>query len=382
MVKREKKMKKLFACTLITLSLCALPAFAGAVETPAAGAADLQVLSLQEYNGAAVALSEASGWEPGVDYVLNTSEGAIPIYIEDEQAPIKPELEDVQAFMGNALQAQQEETANAQEEYEFIQVDPDVTYIYRDYLPEKSLVLTNTDAVTEAEAEAFSTRAGNPTDLPNGIGGKAVTYSSSVNTFSANVTANNLSFASSVPDDGFNNGVAFYNYLGFSASGVETDLGLQWSNKNQGWNPYFLFSGKNGKETIANGKADVIAGSENDLYKATPSYPTTLSIDRNYKCSDNVYRVKLNVKGTKTNMNSGVTTVVGGYGVSGSVKYKALSTVTAGSESKIKTGTKIDATFSSVKIGSSAVSTYSQVLYDNTTIPSYYPNLVYNVKKQ
>ncbi|MDD2498281.1 MAG: hypothetical protein PHY90_09155 [Desulfitobacteriaceae bacterium] len=77
--------------------------------------------------------------------------------------------------------------------------------------------------------------------------------------------------------------------------------------------------------------------------------------------------------------------IVAGNGITTSIKYKALTTVAVGEkgkESDIKTGTRVDSTYSNIKIGNNPVTTYESVQYDNTTIPSFYPDLIYNVKKQ
>lgn len=354
-----------------------------------------------------VVVGEIKAFDPEVDkiynqvindktpqYVLKTSIGNIPVFVNSPGFSCnKITTHKMEIFINGAIQSAKDDlktvNVSAIDEYEFISIESDATYIYCHYPERCYIMITPTGESVQLNKETqdneFSVNAGSYFDLPKGIGGRAITYSTSTNNFSGSVTSANLNYADSTPDNGQEDDtkINFFNYLGITGASVEGDLGLIWSNTYQGWRPYYRLV-QNGTTYVHNINADTIEGSLSYLFKATLSYPTTISVDKNYTYNQ-LTKVKLTISGTRTNMSNGITSIVAGNGITTSIKYKALTTVAVGEkgkESDIKTGTRVDSTYSNIKIGNNPVTTYESVQYDNTTIPSFYPDLIYNVKKQ
>ena len=365
---------------LIFSTLLFVSAFAATDNKASIDTSPVTVQQLKEYNAKTDSAfsKEINGQLP--QYILETSLEDIPVYITDSSVPDSDvTAATMQNFVNGARKSAKDDLKlnKSTQSYEFIDIEEETTYIYQNSVKESCIIITPSQEgipLTSTKSNIKTSSYGTVYAMPDGIGGKAVTFSGSAAPFSAIVTSSNINYAGSVPDNGPPADVRkinFFNYLGIVSASAEGDLGMMWSNTYQGWRAYFRLT-QNGVTYMYDTPVTptLITGSDtlSYLYKATPNYPTTMSVDKSYNYNGST-KIKLTVTGTRTNLRAGTTSIVAGTGISASIQYKVLTTIANNnSEDYIKKGARIDSTYSSVKVGTSAVTSYQSVLRDNTTI--------------
>ncbi|WP_089609209.1 YrpD family protein [Dehalobacterium formicoaceticum] len=352
----------------------------------------IELESLEQFNPAIHAdINLPKEVNQAPDLILKTNQGQVPVYLSDELKTTQDiESYDFRVFLQEALKNQPADSKekfnslnNASEEYEFVCVEDEQTLaFYNNSAGQVMMEVTSTDRSIDVHAEqpAIIPLATN-VNLPDGYGARARTYSSSADYITAALRSGAPNYNGSVPDNGEEDpeSINFYNYLGFTVGTLETDLGLLWSNTYQGWKMY----GKvvDGSTKYWHYFPTATTTNPNLVYKSTDGYPTTLRVDKYYNYNGN-NRLKMELSGTQTNMNSGTSILIMPRGTTSNVKYKLLTTIASKSESNIKTGASISSNYRNIKLGTSNIGSFEALETDNATLTYNGSILSANVKKE
>ena len=329
------------------------------------------------------------------DLVLETNQVEIPIYVEDRlDSENAIELDILQEFLVQAAKNQPMDTKKQSlnfdavaEAYEFVSVEENVTYaFYNNPEGEIMIIVTPTEKsladfnLSQSEAQELIPQPKGEVDMKGGNGTRARTSSSSASYITATLKSGAPNYNGSEPDEGSGGKVInFYNYMGFSVNGLETDLGLKWSKKKQGWNVF----GNVADGSTFYGHLDATATLTNYdfIYKATTSYPATLKVEKYYNYNGS-NRVRLTVNGTLTNLSSGTSILIMPRGTTSNVNYKILTTIAAKDEAYIMKGASISTNYSNICLNTTKVPSFASLETDNATLS--YSNYILNsvVKKR
>lgn len=293
------------------------------------------------------------------DMFVMTKSQSIPLYLEDNISSEQIDKSEVQALLIEA-----ENKSEDIEDYNLYVIEDDLTYFYGDVDDEISISVFETHTDEGDGISPLINIGESSKEFPNGIGCKAYTENSSKTKFQATFYTDNINYAGSAPNNSSDKSkiINLYNYIGnVTANNITTDLGVQYSAANGGWQPYFCH---NGNPQIAS----TVSGS-GLYYKGTSNYPTTIAIDRNA-----IYNgrngFKLTVSGRTMTNSNGQTVMFGGQALSTSFtpKYKIVSTIASTDINNIKAGAGFKTYWTNIKIDGTTVSNYPDAYYYNGSI--------------
>lgn len=295
---------------------------------------------------------------PEADMLIMTKSQSIPVYLEDNISSAQVDEAEVRGLLLEA------ENKAEDTDYNLFVIEDDLTYFYADVNGEVSVSVFETQTDEGEGISPLINIGESSSEFPNGIGCKAYTENSLKTKFEATFYTTNINYAGSTPNNSSDKSkiINLYNYIGnVTANNITTDLGVQYSAANGGWQPYFSM---NSNPKIG----DFLSGS-GLYYKGTSNYPTTIAIDRNALYNGrNGFKLTLSGR-TMTNTN-GQTVIFGGQalGSSFSPKYKIVSTIASTNIDNIKTGAGFRTYWTNIKIDGTTVSNYPDAYYYDGTI--------------
>ena len=301
------------------------------------------------------------------DFILETDQGSIPVYSSED---LDFGLNELQILLDVALENQ---PVNDQipalntvaEDYEMVFVEEDYTYSFYNHPEGNTAIYINPTDTGEEELIPGAIT------MTEGIGARAKTSSSSASNISAVMKCDTVPYyAGSIQDMGKTpNSINFYNYIGFTLTGLEADLGFIYSAKYSGWKMFGRVNDVNGSFIYNHNDHASYTSNADFVYKSTSSYPSTMTAEK-YNLYNGASRVKLEINGYQTTTLSSATSIlIMPRGTTSSVQYKVCTTIaTVGDKSNIKKGATITVKNSSIMLAGSGVSSFASLDYCEATI--------------
>lgn len=337
----------------------------------------INIVPFTETQGQSVTLSKEIKDVP--NYILDFNEKKIAVFTDSISLKTQKEVKALELFLIEVEKNKQSTSKNEfinTEAFEVVLVDEEKTYIYIESDQcSPSVKIDNTlkkseKSINTASKENYASMmtAATSIDLSKGIGARAFTAAnSSASYINVSLYAGIPNYSTSIPDINEKKGteINFFNYLGFSYGGIESDLGLIYSYTYGGWRIYGkVVDGLNSyfHDTPYN------TGSVDIGFKYSGSSRIGIKVEKYYLYNNNS-RVRMTVNGTQTTGVSGTSVLIMPRGVSSNVRYKVLSTIsTPLLESNIKYNTSITNLYKDINLAGTTIGSFAALESDEATI--------------